>query len=332
MVLRLRLDMERREFITLLGGAAAAWPLAARAQQSGKLPTIGFLGSDATAWSSYAGAFAERLRALGWIEGGTISIEYRWDEARRERDTEIAAEFVQQKVDVIVAFGAAVPALKQATSVIPIVFAVATDPIGGGLVTSLARPGGNVTGMSLQGADVAGKRVELLLEAVPRLHRLAIMGNVDNPQIVLEMGRAQDAARTLGLEGVPYEIRRVEDIAVVFEAIKSKSDALYVVEDSLVVANATHIIEFALGARLPTIFGSRDHAQAGGLMSYGPNFPDLFRHTADMVDKILRGVKPGDIPIEQPTKFEFVINLNTAKALGLTVPNTLLATADEVIE
>ena len=277
--------------------------------------------------------FAERLRALGWIEGGTISIEYRWDEARRERDTEVAAEFVHQKVDIIVAFGAAVPALKQATSVIPIVFAVATDPVGGGLVTSLARPGGNVTGMSLQGADLAAKRVELLLKVVPRLRRLAVMGNVDNPQIVLEMGKVQGAAHTLGLEFSRHEIRQAEDVATVFEAIRSQADALYVVEDPLVVANATRIITLALKAQLPTIFGSRrDHAQAGGLMSYGPNFPDLFRRTAEIVDKILRGIKPADIPVEQPTKFELVINLKTAKALGLTVPQTLLATADEVIE
>jgi putative ABC transport system substrate-binding protein len=324
--------MGRREFLTFVGGIVVAWPLSSRAQQLATPRTIGFLGSDATAWSPYAAAFAERLRVLGWIEGNTISIEYRWDDARRERDAEIAAEFVQQKVDVIVAFGAAVPALKQATSVIPIVFAVATDPVGGGLVASLARPGGNVTGMSLQGADLAGKRVELLLEVVPRLRRLAIIGNVDNPQIVLEVGRVQDAARTLGLEATRHEIRRAEDIAVVFEAIKSQADALYVAEDPLVVANATRIITLALGARLPTIFGSRDHAQAGGLLSYGPNFPDLFRRTAEIVDKILRGTKPADIPVEQPTKFELIVNLTTAKTLGLTIPNTLLATADEVIE
>jgi putative ABC transport system substrate-binding protein len=324
--------MGRREFLTFVGGIVVAWPLSSRAQQLATPRTIGFLGSDATAWSPYAAAFAERLRALGWIEGNTISIEYRWDDARRERDAEIAAEFVQQKVDVIVAFGAAVPALKQATSVIPIVFAVATDPVGGGLVASLARPGGNVTGMSLQGADLAGKRVELLLEVVPQLRRLAIIGNVDNPQIVLEMGRVQDAARTLGLEATRHEIRRAEDIAVVFEAIKSQADALYVAEDPLVVANATRIIMLALGARLPTIFGSRDHAQAGGLLSYGPNFPDLFRRTAEIVDKILRGTKPADIPVEQPTQFELIVNLTTAKTLGLTIPNTLLVTADEVIE
>ena len=325
--------MRRREFISLLGGSVVAWPLSAGAQKLVKRPTIGFLGSDATAWSPYAAAFAERLRALGWIESCTISIEYRWDEARRERDAEIAAEFVHQNVDIIVAFGAAVPALKRATSVIPIIFAVATDPVGGGLVASLARPGGNVTGMSLQGADLAGKRVELLLKVVPRLRRLAVMGNVDNPQIVLEMGKVQGAAHTLGLEFSRHEIRQAEDVATVFEAIRSQADALYVVEDPLVVANATRIITLALKAQLPTIFGSRrDHAQAGGLMSYGPNFPDLFRRTAEIVDKILRGTKPADIPVEQPTKFELVVNLKTAKALSLSVPQTLLATADEVIE
>jgi putative ABC transport system substrate-binding protein len=322
----------RRQFITALGGAAAAWPLAARAQEAAKLPVIGFLGADASAWSRNAAAFAERLHALGWIEGHTISIEYRWDEGRPERDAEIAAEFVRQKVDIIVAFGGAVPALKRATSVIPIVFAVATDPVGGGLVASLARPGGNVTGLSLQATDVAGKRVELLSEVVPNLRRLAVMANVGNPQMVLEMGNVQGAANTLGIQVVPQEIRQAEDIAPVFDALKSRADALYVVEDPLVVANATRIITLALDAQLPTIFGSRDHAQAGGLMSYGPSFPDLFRRTADLVDKILHGTAPGDIPVEQPTKFELVINLKTANALGLTVPPTLLAVADELIE
>ena len=322
----------RRKFLATLGGASAAWPLAARAQQQGKLPTIGFLGAEATAWSAYITAFAERLRALGWIEGRTIAIEYRWSEGRPERVAEIAAEFVRLKVDVIVTNGPAVATLKQATSVIPIVFAVALDPVGGGLVASLAQPGGNVTGQSTQQSDLAGKRVELLRDVVPRLRRLAIILNVDYPSAVLEMGEVQAATRALGIEVATLEIRRAEDIAPAFAALKGQADVLYVVVDALVVANLARINILAVGARLPTMFNTRAYVKAGGLMSYGPNLSDLFRRAADMVDKILRGAKPGDIPVEQPTKFELVINLTTAKALALTIHDSLLLRADEVIE
>ena len=283
--------------------------------------------------SQWVAAFVQRLRELGWIEGRTVAIEYRWAEGRSERFAEIAAEFVRLKVDVIVTAGtAAVVAAKQATSVIPIVFAAAGDPVGTGLVASLARPGGNVTGLSIQATDLAGKRLELLREVVPGLRRLAIMANVGNPAAVLEMGEVQAAARTLGLEVVTLEIRRAEDIAPAFEALKGRADALYVVGDPLVNTNRVRINTLALAARLPTMYGSREYVEAGGLMSYGANFPDLFRRAADYVDKILRGAKPADIPVEQPTKFDLVINLTTAKALGLDVPPTLLARADEVIE
>jgi len=322
--------VKRREFITLLGGAAA-WPLAARAQQAGKPSTIGFLGTDAAAWRPWTDAFVERLRELGWIEGRTIAIEYRWAQGRPERYAEIAAEFVRLKVDVIVANGSAAPTVRQATSVIPIIFPMGIDPVGGGLITNLARPGGNVTGLSVQQTDLAGKRLEFLREVVPRLRRLAIMFDVGFPQAELEMGEVQATARTLGIEVAPLEIRRAEDIAPVFEA-QARVDALYVVVNALVVANRTRIITLALGARLPTIFNTREFVHAGGLMSYGPNYPDLFRRTAELVDKILRGTKPGDIPVEQPTKFEFVLNLTTAKALGLVVPESFLLRADEVIE
>jgi putative ABC transport system substrate-binding protein len=324
--------MRRREFITLLGGAATVWPLAARAQQAGKLPVIGFLGADAAAFSPWTAAFVTRMRELGWIEGRTIAIEYRWSEGRPERYAEIAAEFVRLKVDIIVTVGSAVPTLKQATADIPIVFAVAIDPVGNGLVASLARPGGNVTGLSIQAAELAGKRLELLREVVPQLHRLAIMFDVGNPQPAREMDETQAAARTLGLEVAPLEIRRAEDIAPAFEALKPPADALYVAVDQLVVANLTQILTLALGARLPTMFSTREFVKAGALMSYGPNYSDLFRHSADYVDKILRGTKPGDIPVEQPTKFELVINLTTAKALGLTIPTSFLSLADELIE
>jgi putative tryptophan/tyrosine transport system substrate-binding protein len=324
--------IERREFITLLGGATAAWPLAARGQPAGKVPTIGFLGADAAGWRPWTDAFVGQLRKLGWIEGRSIAIEYRWSQARPERATEIAAEFVSLKVDVIVTSGTAVPTVKQATAVIPIVFAIAIDPVGGGLIASLARPGGNVTGLSVQQTDIAGKRLELLREVVPRLRRVAIMVDVGFAQGVLEMGEVEATARTLGLEVMPLEIRRAEDIAPAFEALKPQADALYVVVNALVTTNRTRIITLALGARLPTIFNTRDFVQAGALMSYGPNYPDMFRRTAELVDKILRGTKPGDIPVEQPTKFDLVINLTTAKALGLTIPESFLLRADEVIE
>src|SRR6266516_2157421 len=325
--------IRRREFITLVGGAAAACPLAAHAQQQ-TMPVIGFLvAGTPLSHGQWVAAFVQRLRELGWIEGRTVAIEYRWGEGRNERFAQIAAEFVRLKVDIIVTSGTPqVLAAKQATSVIPIVFAAAGDPVASGLVASLARPGGNATGLSSLVADLAGKRLELLREVVPALRRLAIMGNVGNPLTVLELGEVQAAAGTLGLEVHTLEIRQAQDITPAFEALKGRADALYVCIDALVNANRIRINTSALGARLPTMHGSRDYVEAGGLMSYGPNYPDLFRRSADYVDMILHGAKPGDIPVEQPTKFDLVVNLTTAKALGLEVPPTLLARADEVIE
>jgi putative ABC transport system substrate-binding protein len=323
----------RRKFLATLGGAAAAWPLTARAQQAGKVPTIGFLGTTtASAWGPWTAAFVQRLRELGWIEGRNLAIEYRWADGRTGRFTEIAAEFVRLKVDVIVTGGLSAVAVKQATSVIPIVFAVAADPVGTGLVASLVRPGGNVTGLSTQAPDLVGKRLELLREAVPELRRLAILANIGYPASVIEMSEVQAAAPTLGLEVVALEIQRAEDIAPAFEALKDRADALYVITDALVSTNRIRINTFTLAARLPTMHGVREYIEAGGLMSYGPNYPDLFRRAGDFVHKILHGAKPGDIPVEQPTKFDLVINVATAKALGLTVSPMLLARADEVIE
>ena len=325
--------MKRREFITLVGGTVAAWPFAARAQQAGKQPTIGFLGAAPSIESQRIAAFVQRLRELGWIDGRNLAIEYRWAEGRNERYTEIAAELVRLKVDVIVTVATpATLAAKQATTVIPIVFLTASDPVGTGLVTSLARPGGNVTGLANQISDTTGKKLEFLREVVPGLRRLAIMANVANPAAVLDMGEAQVTGRALGLEVTTSEIRRAEDISPAFDALKGRADALYLCPDPLMNTNRTQINIFAVRARLPTIYGVRDFVQAGGLMSYAPNLPNQFRRAADFVDKILRGAKPGDIPVEQPTKFELVINLTTAKALGLDVPPTLLARADEVIE
>jgi putative ABC transport system substrate-binding protein len=326
--------MKRREFITLLGGAAAAWPLAVRAQQPAKVRTIGFLGtSTSLAMNRWVTAFVQRLRELGWIEGRTVAIEYRWAEGRYEHLAEIAAELVRLKVDVIVTYATPpVVAAKQATAVIPIVSAVMGDPVGTGLVASLARPGGNVTGLSVLTPDLAGKRLELLREVIPALRGLAFLGNVGNPITVLEMGEVQTAARTLGLDLVTLEIRRSEDIVPAFETLRSDTQALYVAGDPLVLANRVRINTLALVARLPAFYNERAYVEAGGLMSYGVNWPDLFRRTAELVDKILRGAKPGDIPVEQPTKFDLVVNLTTAKALGLTVPDKLLVAADEVIE
>ena len=319
--------------MTLLGGATAAWPLAARAQQPAKLPTIGFLGTAAaSAWAPWTAAFVQRLHELGWIEGRTVAIQYRWAEGRTDRFAEIAAEFVRIKVDVIVTGGNAAVAAKRASSAVPIVFAIVDDPVGSGLVTSLARPGGNVTGLSMQSTDLAGKRLALLREVVPGLRRLAIMANVDFPAAAQEMDEIQAAATKLGLDVATFELRRAEDIAPAFEALKGRGEALYVVGDALVITHRVQINTLALTARLPTIFLLREYVEAGGLMSYGPSFPDLFRRAGDYVDKILRGAKPGDIPVEQPTKFDLIINLTTAKALGLSIPESFLVRADEVIE
>jgi ABC-type uncharacterized transport system substrate-binding protein len=324
--------VNRREIITLLGGAAA-WPLAARAQPVGQRKIVGVLGTATpSAWSQWTAPFVHRMRELGWIESHTVAIEYRWAEGREERFDEIAAEFVRMKADVILTSGGGVRAAMRTTSVIPIVFGVANDPVGSGFVASLARPGGNVTGLSNQAPDLAGKRVELLREVIPGLRRLAILGNSGNASIAVEMGEVRAVAHSLGVDASVLEIRRVQDIAPAIAAIKDRTEALYVASDPLVIANRLRISALALVARLPTITGVRDQIEAGGLISYGPNTPDLFRRAAGLVDKILRGAKPGDLPVEQPTKFDLVINLVTAEALGFAIPPTLLARADEVIE
>jgi putative ABC transport system substrate-binding protein len=332
--LYMRFDrLKWRDFMTLFGGAAV-WPVAARAQQAGKLPTVGFLGSSTPeAIGPRVAAFVQRLRELGWIEGRTIAIEYRWGEGREDRFAEVAAEFVRLKVDVIVTSSTpAVMAAKHATTVIPIVFANSADPVGSSLVASLARPGGNVTGVSNQGPELAGKRLAILREAVPGLRRVAVMGNANIPFALQEVHDVKAAAGALGLECVNFEIRQVQDIAPAFDALRPRADGLYLVSDLLTNANRLRINLLALGARLPTIHGNREYALDGGLISYGANLPGLYRRSAEYVDKILRGAKPADIPVEQPTKFDLIINLIVAKALGLTIPEPLLLRADEVIE
>jgi putative ABC transport system substrate-binding protein len=262
----------------------------------------------------------------------TVTIEYRWAEGRSERYTDIATEFVRLNVDVIVTVGSAVAAAKQVTSTIPIVFAIAVDPVGSGMVASLARPGGNATGISVQSPELAGKRIEILREALPNLRRLAIIGDVSYAGSVLEISEVQAAAGKFGLDIDVLEISRPADIAPAFQALKGGAQALYICPGALVNANFARINTFALGARLPAFHGSRDFLGAEGFMSYGSNYADQFRHAGDFVDKILKGTKPADLPVEQPTKFELVINLTTIKALGLTIPETFLARADEVIE
>jgi putative ABC transport system substrate-binding protein len=327
----------RRKFITLLAGAAAVpslWPIAARAQQAGKLPTIGMLNTGTPSSQAFEiAAFVQRLRELNWIEGRTVAIEQRYAEGHAERYAAIAAELVRLKVDVIVTGSTpGTLAAKQATSLVPIVFAAAGDPVGNGLVASLARPGGNLTGLSQQQPDTAGKRLGLLREAVPALRRLAILVNPENPAAARERDEAQAAALALGLECIIFEMRRAEDIARSFEALKGRAEAVYVCLDPLVNVNRTRVATLAVSARLPTMHQVREPVEAGGLMSYGPSFPDMYRRAAELADKILRGTKPGDIPVEQPTKFELVVNLTTAKAVGVSFPDSLLAIADEVIE
>jgi putative tryptophan/tyrosine transport system substrate-binding protein len=326
--------MKRREFITLLGGAAATWPLAARAQQPAKLPTVGFLvAGTPESHGKWAAAFVKRLSELGWIEGRTVAIEYRWAEGSTERFAEIAAEFVRLKVDVILTSATpSVIAAKKATSVTPIVFTTVTDPVVNSLVASIARPGGNVTGLSQQTSELGGKRLGLLRETVPHLRRVAVMANVTNPSTMAELSEISAAARMLSLEIVPIEIWRSEDIASGIKSLRGGAEALYVLTDPLVAVNQIEINTLALDARLPTMHALREYVVSGGLMSYGANFPDLFRRAGDYVDKILRGAKPADLPVEQPTKFDLIVNMKTAKALGLTLPATLLAGADEVIE
>jgi putative ABC transport system substrate-binding protein len=326
--------MKRRQFIVALGGVAASWPFAAWAQQTGKTPTIGLLSSSTAAIERpRRDAFLQRLGELGWVEGRGVTVEVRAAEGIVERAAEIAAEFARLKVDAIVLSGDAQGlAAKRAAPDIPIVMASAGDPVGQGLVASLARPGGNVTGLSVQLIDTAGKRIELLHEIVPGLRRLAILGNSANPAVALERDAAQTEARDVGLEVIRSDFQRAEDIPSAIEALKGGADALYVCVDPLMIANRARINGLALAARLPVMHSYRDNLEGGGLISYGPDLLDLYRRAAGLVDKILRGTKPADIPVEQPTRFELAINLKAAKVLGFVVPPTLLARADEVIE
>jgi putative ABC transport system substrate-binding protein len=319
---------------TLLGGAVAApfgWLSAAHAQQSGKAYTIGCLTPGSF---GFVKVFTDALRELGWVEGKNVVLEWRAAENRLERLPELAADLVRLKVDVIVASGTLGPlAAKRATATIPIVMTASGDPLGSGLVASLSRPGGNVTGMSLMVPDIGGKRLELLKELLPRLSRVTVLWNAANPYPAIVFKETQAAGQRLGTEVQSAEVRSPDDFDGAFEATrKRRPDALITVEDPLTVDYQRRIADFAVIEQLPSFFGLREGVAAGGLMSYGANIADLFRRAAGYVDKILRGAKPADLPVQQPTKFELVINLKTAKALGLDIPPTLLARADEVIE
>ena len=324
--------MRRREVVVLLSQAAAFLPLTARSQQANRLPTIGFLGPDKESWSSWIAAFENGLRKLGWIQGRTVAIEYRWSQGRPERVAEFATEFVQQKVDVIVTYGGAVAIVKGATTSIPIVFAIAADALASGIVTNLARPGGNITGFSNQQAEAAPKRLELFREAVPKMRRLAVLFDTDYRATVLEKDAVQAAAGKFDFKSTPYGIRRKEDIAPAFEALKGESDGVYFAQNALLDANKEQLLESALKARLPTIAPTRAWPEFGCLMSYGPKLESMLQRAAETVDQILRGARPGDIPVQQPTEFELVINLKTAKALDVMIPDKLLTIADELIE
>ena len=327
--------MKRREFITLIGGAAA-WPFAARAQQMGKVPRIGYLGSSSPSLEPhFVEAFRQKLRELGHIEGENIAIEYRWAEGQDRRLPELAAELVRLQPNVIVTAGTpGALAAMQATKTIPIVMASSGDPVGAGLVTSLARPGGHVTGFTIVGPQIEGKRLDLLKEAVPELSRVAVLWNPSNPALVSYFDTIENAGRTLRISLDPVaEVRRADELDNAFFAIASaRPRALLVVADRFLLAHRKRIVEFAVAKRLPGMFPYREYVEAGGLMSYAPSNIELFRGAATYVDKILKGAKPGDLPVQEPTKLELIVNLKTSKAIGLTVPESFLLRADELIE
>jgi len=323
----------RRELIAALGSATAAWPLTARAQQE-RIRRLGFLGAATPAvGGQWLFALVQRLGELGWSEGRNLQIDARWAEGRNDRAVEIAVEFARADLDLIVTWASG-PALaaKRATSTIPVVFALTTDPVGSALVASLARPGSNATGLSAFNLDLVGKRVEFLREIVPDLQRLAVLSNTGVADTAFELEEVIKAAETLGVEAIAVEIKLSADVAPALDAINTEPQALFVVSDPLTFTNRVQINTWALKQRLPTMYVIREFVAAGGLMSYGTNFPSLFRRAAEFSDKILRGANPADIPVERPTKFDLAINLKTAQALGVTVPDKLLARADEVIE
>jgi len=321
--------------VALLTVFLLATPLAAEAQAPAKVPRIGFLSSGSpTQTAPYAEAFREGLRELGYVEGQNIAIEYRFAEGRPERLPALAAELVRLKVDIIVTTAGPAPeAAKQATSTIPIVFAASGDPVAEGLVASIARPGGNITGLAAMSPDVVGKQLELLKEVAPKVSRVAVLQNPGNPAHTAALRQAEGAAWALGVQLHILRARTPAEIEAAFAAIRSqRAGGVLVLRDGMFLAQRTQIAALAAKSRLPAVYGLREEAEAGGLMAYGSSVLLMYRRAATYVDKILKGAKPADLPVEQPTRFELVINLKTAKALGLTIPPSLLARADEVIQ
>jgi putative tryptophan/tyrosine transport system substrate-binding protein len=330
----MRFRIGRREFITLLGGAAVGWPLAARAQAPAKVFRLGFLGpASPSATAPWVDALRAGLDDLGYHEGKNILFEFRWAEGNDDRLPDLAVDLARLNVDVLVTYGTpGTRAAKQATTTIPIVMAVSGDAVATGLIVSLARPGTNITGSTIFNPELCSKRLELLKEALPHTRRVAILLNPDNPVSGPNLQAAELTARSLGLELQQFEVRASNEIASAFSEMASTPiDAVSIFEDAVLFANTRSIADHASAQRLPSI-GYLDLAVAGGLVAYGVNLTDIFRHAAVFVDKILRGAKPSQLPVEQPTRFKLVLNLKTAKALGLEVPPTLLARADEVIE
>lgn len=324
--------MRRREFIAALG-AAATWSLAARAQQ--KIPRVGFMGNSTAALeANLVGAFREGLRELGYEEGRNIGIEYRWADGQYERFPALVAELIAAKVDVIVTAGTpAALAVKKATATVPLVMVAVGDPVGTGLVPSLARPDGNLTGLSSVAPDLEGKRLELLREIVPSVSHIAVFFNSLNPFHVASMRQAQAAGKTLGIKVQQHDIRKSEDLDGAFAALrKERPDALLILADRVFLHNRQRMMDFTEEQRLPNVNAYKELVEAGGLISYGPSYEDMHKRAAIYVNKILKGAKPGNLPIEQPTKFTLVVNLKAAKALGISMPATVISRADEVIE
>jgi putative tryptophan/tyrosine transport system substrate-binding protein len=328
-------DIRRREFITLLGGAAAAWPLAARAQQSAKVPRVGFMGNSTEVLeANLVGPFREGLRGLGYQEGQNIVIEYRWAEGKYERFPALIAELLAANVDVIVTAGTpASLAVKKATSSVPLVMIAVGEPVATGLVASLARPGGNITGVTSISPEIEGKRLELLREVVPGLSHIAVLWNAGSPVQVIQERETRVAAQALGMKMLSLGVRTLEEIEGAFATmLRERPEALFVLADRLFLHHRNRIMDFAVQHRLPGVHAYRELVEVGGLMSYGPSYADMHRRAATFVDKILKGANPADLPVERPVKFELVVNLKAAKALGLTLPPSILLRADEIIE
>jgi len=323
--------MRRREFMTVLGGAAVAWLLAAHAQQPGKVWRMGFI---AHGHESFYDALFEGLREYGYEEGRNLIVERRYAQGQAERFKEFAAEMVRLNVDIIIVVTTpAALAVKKATTTIPIVHPNAIDPLNTGLIASLAHPGGNLTGGAQLTAEVSAKRLEILKRSVPRLSRVAALWNPANPALVFSWKETQGAARALGVTLQSHEVQGPKDFAAAFAmTADERPDALLVLQDAVTMQQRNEIIDFAIQKRLPSMFQEKGWAVAGGLMSYGENLPSMYRRAAYFVDRIFKGAKPADLPVEQATKFDMVLNLKTAKAIGLTIPDSVLVLADEVIE